>query len=115
MEKAVHLPAGPVITRNGATGMNAPIAVAAPVIQPSRNGVACATPIFSSSRTCSSSACCGSRITSSAMRRAVRASMPFARYTSVSSSCSTSGMIRISSFSIAISCAYTSSSLFAAR
>ena len=51
--KAVQAAVGPVSMRNGATGMNAPMAVAAPVTHPSLRGVACASPIFSSSRTCS--------------------------------------------------------------
>src|SRR5204863_296168 len=59
--KAVQAAVCPLNTRNGATGMNAPIAVDAPVSHPSLNGVAWASPIFSSSRTCSSRARCESR------------------------------------------------------
>src|SRR3989442_5386079 len=44
IENAVHTAARPESTRNGATGMSAPIAVAAPVTHPSLNGVAHATP-----------------------------------------------------------------------
>src|SRR5438552_1916526 len=72
-------------------------------------------PIVSSPRPSSSSARCESRITSAAILRAMPPSMPFVWYTSASSSSSTSGMIRISSFSMAISWSYTSCSLFAAR
>jgi len=64
--------------RKGATGMKAPTAVAAPVTQPSLSGVECASPIFSSSRTCSSSARAGSPITSAAITRARLPSIPFA-------------------------------------
>jgi len=113
--KAIQAAVGPLNTRNGATGMNAPTAVETPVSHPSLKGVAWASPIFSSSRTCSSRARCESRITSAAILRAMPTSMPFVWYTSASSSSSTSGMIRISSFSIAISWSYTSCSLFAAR
>ena len=77
--KALHAAAGPLNTRNGATGMKAPTAVAAPVSQPSLSGVACASPIFSSSRTCSSSARCESRITSAAIFCAIPGSMPLVR------------------------------------
>src|SRR2546422_3126107 len=49
--KANQMAARPCSTRKGKTGMKAPTAVATPVIHPSRNGVACASPIFSSSRT----------------------------------------------------------------
>ena len=51
------------LSRSGATGMNAPNAVATPVTQPSRIGVLVASPILSSSRTFSSSAFSGSAMT----------------------------------------------------
>ena len=78
MAKEVNMAVRPESTRKGATGMNAPTAVAAPVIHPSFRGVACASPIFNSSRTCSSRARAGSRITSAAITRACLPSIPFA-------------------------------------
>jgi hypothetical protein len=73
-----QIAARPVSNRKGATGMNAPTAVAIQVIQASRMGVLVASPIFSSSRTCSSSALAGSRITWAAMVSACVAGMPLA-------------------------------------
>src|SRR5213082_2804315 len=67
-----------VSTAVGAFIPVAPTAVDTPVNHPSLNGVACASPIFSSSRTCSSSARCESRITSAAILRAIPPSMPLA-------------------------------------
>src|SRR2546430_13620328 len=75
MANATHAAVRPLNRRNGATGINAPTAVDTPVNHPSLNGVACASPIFSSSRTCSSSARCESRINSAAILRAMPASM----------------------------------------
>jgi hypothetical protein len=57
---------GSRLTRSGATGMNAPNAVAMPVTHASRIGVLDASPILSSSRTFSSSARTGSAITDAA-------------------------------------------------
>ena len=58
--------------------MNAPSAVAIPVIQASRIGVLVASPILSSSRTCSSSARAGSRMTCAASASACSAGIPLA-------------------------------------
>jgi len=66
------------IIRNGAMGMNAPTAVATPVTMPSLSGASSAGWMFSSSRTCVSSARTGSCIIAFAVSRARSLANPFA-------------------------------------
>ena len=67
-----------VLTTSGATGIRAPSAVAMPVTHPSRSGVLAASPILSSSRTCSSSARAGSFMSCAASASACGPGMPLA-------------------------------------
>ena len=64
--------------KKGSTGISAPIAVASPVIHPSRSGDVADSEMPSSSCTCSASIRSGSAITCVAMRNAESRSIPFA-------------------------------------
>ena len=64
-------------TKNGTIGMNAPIAVAVPVTNPSCSGASSAGWMFNSSRTIVSSAFYGSCIIARAVSRARSGVRPF--------------------------------------